>query len=400
MKIRCVVDGNPIVVEAGLGHNSIRWLAIVAAHKLRNRSLWNVFRAPIEVKHIDTRDLGPRSRIDIIFNQQEPVDIKLSGYPDDETSLTPVRVGSWFERAFGKSSYLCEKEIRWIPSRVPGESIPQKVKGTISVGENHMKLFRVPSDRFCFEIPLEPIESGSGTFDWVAKLRGPPGLVRFAFLRSDGSEIISPDFPTNDRNNQLVIECDVPVSDPLEYKEHESIYTAGFLEVWEALVIPESWKSGASLAQIKLVLFQHFDGLLDLFKLVSCFHSPSMVTTEDVAYLCGELFEGRPVSVSRTEFINTLIERCDSTEALRKFTGKDFQVFKEELMKWPLFPRVMLSLRRLFDSKRLDPILTVFPEHSTLVTTSTTFLGFIESLLESLGSVSEFARRFKLENHD
>lgn len=382
------------MVDVGRGENNVRWLSLLVALRFKHRCYPNVFRPPSSVQDKLGRILKPRSRLNRCLANGDPVFVELVGEQDQLDTKELGHVRNWFNLAFGRTGQLCSLDIIWVPPSDSNDPIPAKVTGEVVPNEGTIDLFRVREPVISFEIPLEPVSRGDGTFCWVGNLEAPPGIASFAFARSDGSLILSQSLQQLKGRHVLEIEPDLPrIASDLQ----DDSFTERFQMDWELTVIPEAL--GLLTGSLKRLFFKHYSQLSVMYILLSLFHSPRVVTIEDVSFLLKTDFRGT-AQASRSELFGYIMELCPTENPIEfldtfitNLETDPNPIFRQKaLINSPLFSQLILGLNLVHSNKRLEPFKSQFPKAS--FDHNTSYLAWLQTMLNSVdNNVDEFISR-------
>lgn len=404
MKIHTFIGDNRIDVNVGAGGNSVLWLALLAAMKHAEMFVPFQFKLPVEVKKMDRTVLKHRQCIRDCLYDSEEVRITLSDWTFRSSSDPAVSdtTPEWGKEAFGPTGHLCDLEILWQTEAGTSGGIPSHVQGVVSIDPKTQTLFRTAESEVKFDIPLQPVDMGDGTYRWVARLKTAPGTARFLFVTSEGSSFTSRYIPIEDGLNQLRIESDLPwPSEVTENRSSTEEYSLQFLSDWRKLQIPDGLV--LQLPWLKRLLNRHFAQLSVAFALLSVFVRP--LTVHEVIYLlkieepteadklahaygnrevpragmlqiCLNLFCDRNSEISGSELVSVI-----DSEFGKLFEGESRVFRNKALINSETFVDTVRKLRAFYDKNKNE----CFEHFGLELPPVVNFMTFLETAVSSLG---------------
>ena len=394
MNIRIMTGIHSFTVEVGLGLNNIKWLSLLGALKATFHSYPRTFRSPSIAYRVDGSPLKPRWRIrdclktgDTVVLSRMPTSELRSQDPID--SPNPRR---WSAACFGRLCYLPELDIEWETLANEGKPIPKSLKGTIEAEPLIRDLYRVSSDHQEIDIPLEPVDRGNGTFRWIARVRAPPGLLRFTFRNEKDDVVTSQSMALIEMEHQVTVAIDMPFQAcPIsEWADPE--YSIQFEADWKQVNIP------AGFSSVSHAIKRHvFDSYLDvsvLFALISLFHGTRHIHSDDVAYLLCTDERVASINLTRPGMIQKILETIQTqsqdtlsaemylnglTDALERLRRKDHSTLlkNKDLVDSALLQRAVQEWRGRYEANNFADI---------PVQRNESFLGWLERVHNTLGT--------------
>lgn len=313
MKVIVNCQGMKFEIPCGAGKQHMRWLALVAATRIRREKYPHAFRVPQGVRGADGQLLKPRQVISDTLKDGDEVTIDLrqgADIPIDDDDLK-----DWFDEAYGPTSNLMECKFRWKAQggTTSMEEPPHKVKGDYLVAPRWQGVYPQQQYGGRFEIQVDVIDIEPNVYDYVATRKGPPGTCNFKFVMSDGSEEVCkamPETMNKDKTQHMVeFTWDVPIA-PEPFPEIDSRPSTAssrdgaqvdprFDQDWEAMRL--RWVESFMKVRIKDVLTEFYAILIDLFDsyafmgldLSASQHTIGMDDWKHLILNCG-LLQGQP----------------------------------------------------------------------------------------------------------
>ena len=369
MKLLVIIDSSKFEILVGTGENNIKWLSLVASMMYASMVYPHKLRAPISTSSAIGVLLKPRLRIRDHLADGEAVHIALEQGGLSRT--VKADASSWISQAFWPSCHLCNLQIPWVIDKEVTDIIPRRVVGTLYVDVSVSALYKCSEPTVGLSVPLEPVDKGDGTYNWVASLKCPPGLFRFRFHSDDDEQgLCCTGLPSStDVNghcvNQLMVAVDMPVCSSVAITEPvDDHYSTEFLSEWSRVRLPDELLNDQ--LRIQKLMNRRFPDLCRLYSQILRFNiaRTPQISLDDMAYLLGVSTRedwNRLVNIAGTAEVEGRLSRGAMMEVLIRWVsrtgGDDTAHMLERVLDSIISKDLMFAKRVVADSKDFRTIL-------------------------------------------